>query len=233
MNIFVRYAIPEAQTSKTPASSIQPPPPLPSTANHAFCTVSVDPDNILSKPMQHSFCSLLETYDDVFDPTITGYNVAAGPFEAVVNMGPVQLSQRKGRLPQTPIISWLSYSKSSTILKPKAFPTSQKILALPSNTLTLPSSSPNQLEVINWSPPLLMLEGTANHNHPCYLTSTQLCTLSLNGGTFILTDLTSVFYQIQLSKDSIKYCRVGTPFRGVGAYTRCAMGIIVGDVCQN
>ena len=65
-------------------------------------TVSVDPDNILPTPMQNSFQSLLETYDDVFDPTITGYNGVAGPFKAVVNMGPVQPSQPKGRLPQCP-----------------------------------------------------------------------------------------------------------------------------------
>ena len=31
---------------------------------------------------------------------VTGYNGAVGPFEAVVNMGPVQPPQCKGRLPQ-------------------------------------------------------------------------------------------------------------------------------------
>ena len=140
-------------------------------------TVSVDPDNMLSKPTQQSFRSLLETYDDVFDPTITGYNGAASPFKAVANMGPVQPLPCKGRLPQYPHNKLVELQqKFDDLLKPKAFSTSQKILALPSNTLTLPSSSPNQLEVIDWSPP-------ANHNHPCYLTSTQLCALSLNGGT--------------------------------------------------
>ena len=65
-------------------------------------TVSVDPDKSLPTPMQNSFRNLLETYNDVFDPTITGYNGAAGPFEAVVNMGPVQLPQFQGRLLQYP-----------------------------------------------------------------------------------------------------------------------------------
>ena len=41
----------------------------------------------------------------------------------------------------------------------------------------------------------------------------------------IVTDLTSAFYQIPLSKSSMKYCGVATPFRGVLAYTRCAMGM--------
>ena len=41
----------------------------------------------------------------------------------------------------------------------------------------------------------------------------------------IATDLTSAFYQIPLSHESMKYCGVATPFRGVRVYTRCAMGM--------
>ena len=41
----------------------------------------------------------------------------------------------------------------------------------------------------------------------------------------IQTDLTSAFYQIPLSKQSMKYCGVATPFHGVRVYTRCAMGM--------
>ena len=39
------------------------------------------------------------------------------------------------------------------------------------------------------------------------------------------TDLTSAFYQIPLSRDSMKYCRVATPFRGIRVYARSAMGM--------
>ena len=43
---------------------------------------------------------------------------------------------------------------------------------------------------------------------------------------YLLTsDLTSAFYQIPLSKFSMKYCRVATPYRGVRVYMRCAMGM--------
>ena len=41
----------------------------------------------------------------------------------------------------------------------------------------------------------------------------------------IKTDLSSAFYQIPLAKESMKYCGVATPFRGVRVYTRCAMGM--------
>jgi hypothetical protein len=49
--------------------------------------------------MHSEFSRLVKEYDDVFDRNISGYNGAAGPFEAVVNMGPVQPPQRKGRTP--------------------------------------------------------------------------------------------------------------------------------------
>ena len=41
-----------------------------------------------------------EKYDEVFDPQFRGYNGAAGKYEAYVNIGPVQPTQRKWRLPQ-------------------------------------------------------------------------------------------------------------------------------------
>ena len=42
----------------------------------------------------------LREFDDVFDPHFKGYKGAVGPFEAVVNVDPVQPPQRKGRLLQ-------------------------------------------------------------------------------------------------------------------------------------
>ena len=41
----------------------------------------------------------------------------------------------------------------------------------------------------------------------------------------IKTDLTRAFYQITLSKSSLKYCGVATPFCGIRVYTRLAMGM--------
>ena len=62
--------------------------------------VTIDPDHALSPDERASIRSILEEYDEVFDPNYTGYNGHVGPFKAVVNMGPVQPPQRKGRLPQ-------------------------------------------------------------------------------------------------------------------------------------
>lgn len=62
--------------------------------------VKVDPDNILPKYICNQFHQVLFAHNDVFNPTVMGYNVVSGPVEATVNMGPVQPPQWKGRVPQ-------------------------------------------------------------------------------------------------------------------------------------
>ena len=41
----------------------------------------------------------------------------------------------------------------------------------------------------------------------------------------ITTDLTSAFYQTPLDKDSMKYCGVAKPYKGIRVYTCSAMGM--------
>ena len=41
----------------------------------------------------------------------------------------------------------------------------------------------------------------------------------------ITTDVTSIFYQIPLARESMKYCGVATPFCGVRVYTRSAISM--------
>ena len=41
----------------------------------------------------------------------------------------------------------------------------------------------------------------------------------------VATDLKNAFFQIPLSRQSIKYCGVATSFRGIRVYVRCAMGM--------
>ena len=66
-------------------------------------TVSLDLD-LLSNEERHLFQQSLIDFDLVFDPNITGYNEAARPIEATVNIGSVQPPppppQRKESVPQ-------------------------------------------------------------------------------------------------------------------------------------
>ena len=63
-------------------------------------SVQIDPQSKLSSYERAPFLSILDEYDEVSHPNYAGYNGHVGPFEAVLNMGPVQLPQRKGHLPQ-------------------------------------------------------------------------------------------------------------------------------------
>ena len=47
----------------------------------------------------------------------------------------------------------------------------------------------------------------------------------------IISDLLQSFYQIPLSKSSMKYCGVATPFKGISVCTRCAMGMPGSETC--
>ena len=40
-----------------------------------------------------------------------------------------------------------------------------------------------------------------------------------------VTDLTSAYYQVPISHNSMKYCGISSPFRSSFVYTRCAMGM--------
>ena len=62
--------------------------------------MSVDPDNLLADNSHLKFQQLLQEHDHVFDPKITGYNGAARPIQATINVRPQQPPQRKGRIPQ-------------------------------------------------------------------------------------------------------------------------------------
>ena len=62
--------------------------------------VCLDQENLLSRDVRAKFFSLLDEYDHVFHLKIKGYNGSVGPFEARVNLGPVEPPQRKGQLLQ-------------------------------------------------------------------------------------------------------------------------------------
>ena len=97
--------LPTEETSSSTSTSSLPSLPQPVKLKSSLpfsSSVSIDPDNILSEDLRVKLRQLLQTYDRVFNPDITGYNGAAGPIQASVNIGPVQPPQRKGRVPNTP-----------------------------------------------------------------------------------------------------------------------------------
>ena len=209
-----------ALSSKSPTRS-----PTTKAAIKHSSTVRLDPDNLLPVDIKAKFFSLLDEYDNVFDPTISGYNGAAGPFEAKVNMGPVEPPQRKRRLPQ--------YARSQLLELQHKF---DELEAL--GVFKRPEDIQITVEYLN--PSVLVKKPSGGHRlvtafadvgryskpQPSLMPDVDSTLRHIVQWKHIIaTDLTSAFYQISLSRDSMKYCGVVTPFRGVRVYARSAMGM--------
>ncbi|XP_066017570.1 uncharacterized protein [Pocillopora verrucosa] len=218
--------IPVFEPPEVPSS---PPPtaqrPLPPSSTRYSASVQVDPDNTLPQTVRADFQSLLTEYDTVFDPQFPGYNGAAGAYKAKVNMGPVEPPQRKGRLPQ--------YARDKLIELQEKFDDLENL-----GVFRRPEDVGITIEYLN--PSFLVKKpnggsrlvtafsdvGRYSKPQPSLLPDVD-STLRLiaQWSHIIVTDLTSAFYQISLAKESMKYCGVATPFKGVRVYARSAMGM--------
>ena len=187
--------------------------------------VTIDPDHALSPDERASFRSILEEYDEVFDPNYTGYNGHVGPFKAVVNMGPVQPPQRKGRLPQ--------YARNQLVELQNKFDELETM-----GVFVRPEDVPVNVEYLN--PSFLIKKRSGGHRlvtaftnvgsyskpQPSLMPDVDNTLRKIAQWKYIATtDMSNAFYQIPLSQESMKYCGVVTPFRGVRVYARSAMGM--------
>ena len=188
-------------------------------------SVQIDPESKLSPDERASFRSILDEYDEVFDPNYAGYNGHVGPFEAVVNMGPVQPPQRKGHLPQ--------YARNQLVELQAKFDELETM-----GVFVRPEDVPVNVEYLN--PSFLIKKRSRGHRlvtafsdvgryskpQPSLMPDVDGTLRKIAQWQYIATtDLSNAFYQIPLSRDSMKYCGVVTPFRGVRVYARSAMGM--------
>ena len=203
----------------------QPSPVRPKCSPPFLSTVFVDPDNLLPDQSRLKFQQLLQEYDRIVDPQITGYNGAAGPVQATVNIGPVQPPQHKGHI--------LQYSRNQLEELQAMFDELEQAKVFchredlgitveylnPSFLVKKPSGGYRLVtafaDVARYSKPQPSLMPDVN---------STLRTIA-PWRYLIKTDLTQAFYQIPLSQSSLKYCGVATPFRGIRVYTRSAMGM--------
>ena len=95
-----RLTVLEPPTEPSSSQAAEPSPKFTAPSSSPVESVHVDLDGLLSSSEKAAFISLLKEFQSVFDSRIPGYNGAAGPIEGVVNMGPVEPPQRKGRVPQ-------------------------------------------------------------------------------------------------------------------------------------
>ena len=212
----------EETSSFTPTPSLPslPQPVKPKSSLPFSSSVSIDPDNILPEDLRVKFRQLLQTYDRIFDPDITGYNGAAGPILASVNIGPVQPPQRKGRVPQ--------YSRNQLVELQAKFDELEQ-----AQVFRRPEDLGITVEYLN--PSFLVKKPSGGHRletafadvaeyikpQPSQMPDVDSTLPTIAPWCYMIkTDLTHAFYQIPLSKSSLKYCGVATPFRGIRVYTR-------------
>lgn len=190
-----------------------------------YDAVKVNPDQILSLETQQHFQRALQAHDSLFDPHFSGYNGKVGTFNMKINMGPTQPPQRKGRLPQ--------YSKEKLhILQDKC----NELEALG----VLRKSEEIDITVEYLNPSFLVSKPNGGHRlvtafedvghylkpQPSLMPDIDSTLRTISQWIYlIVTDLTSAFYQIPLARESMHYCGIDTPYKGVRVHTGCAMGM--------
>ena len=187
--------------------------------------IVVDPDNLLPADIVAKFHAVNLHYENIFNTKGKLYNGAFGPLEAVVNMGPSLPPQRKGRVPQYSRDKLVELQdkfddmeEDGIVVDPAVVGVTAEYLN-PSFLVKKPSGGHRLVtsfgEVARYAKPQPALMPDINE------------TLRLIGTWkyLIKTDLASAYYQIPLSIDSMKFCGVCTPFKGVKVYTRPSMGM--------
>ena len=150
---------------------------------------------------------------------IQGCNSAVGPFEAKVNMSPVEPPQRKSRLPQ--------YARNKLVDLQNKFDELEKlgvnVVVEYLNPSFLVKKSNGGYRLVT----AFADAGRYSKPQPSLMHHVDSTLRQIAQWRHIMTtDLTSAFYQIPLARETVKYCGVATPFRGVRVYARSAMGSV-------
>lgn len=190
-----------------------------------YKNVEIDPDRSIPEEVAGSFHNLVEEFHDVFDHKFEGYNGASGPIQAVVNMGPTLPPQRKGRLPQYPHTKMVQLQEAMDELEMMG-------------VLRKPEDVNICVEYVN--PSFLIKKPSGGHRlvtafadvgrytkpQPSLMPDVDSTLRRIAQWNYITaTDLKKAFYQIPINRESMKYCGVSTPFKGLRVYARSAMGM--------
>ena len=213
----------EPETSIRESVDSKPKIHLESNTNQHKILVNVDkiiPDSIAEK-----FMMVNEKYKQVFKSSFNGYNGNAGSIAVKVNMGSVEPPQRKGKLPQ--------YSRNKLEELQQKFDELENmgVFAKPEDVgVTVEYLNPSFLVSKSDKSKRLVTAftevGKYTKPQPSLLPDVDSTLREIGKWKYLIkTDLTKAYYQIPLAKESMKYCGVVTPFRGVRVYVRGCMGL--------
>ena len=190
-----------------------------------YQNIKVDPDESHSKSIKQQFYNTHKKYYEVFDESKLGqYNNKSGKLEVVVNMGPTLPPQRKGRMPlynrklQEEYQLVCDSLEGTVLVKPEDAGVVVEYLN-PSFLIRKPSGKKRLVtafgEVGKYSKP-----------QPALMTDSNEVLRTIAKFKYLVkTDLVSAYWQMNLAQESMKYCGIATPFRGIRVYARGAMGM--------
>lgn len=196
--------------------------------------ISLDPDRTLSDFDREQFESINLRYDMVFHPSIGCYNDASGRLRAGLQIGPTEPPHTKARLP--------NYNETRMkLLQDKMDQLEEMgVLARPEDVgVTIEYVSPSFLvgkahgsndgvPSIDNQRFVTAFGGVAQYaKRPpsCSQRSEQVLRFLAKWDYIIITDMTKQFFQMPVTKASMKYLGVLTPYKGLRVYTRAAMGM--------
>lgn len=188
--------------------------------------VQVNPDGVLTAEESSPFRSLLNQYDEVFNPVISRYNGYSGAVFVEVNMGPQPPPQHKGRVP--------FYGRNNMVELQEKFDvlTSKGVFSRPQDIgVTVEVINPSFLVKKKSSDDKRLVTdfgAIAKYCRPSPTLMPDVDSTLRQIATWkylIKTDLTEAYFQIPLRKSSMKYCGVVSPMKGVLVYTAGCMGL--------
>lgn len=190
-------------------------------------TVVLNPNRLFNTSEETPFKDLVKTYDEVFSPCISGYNGKSGTCMVEVNIGPNLPPQPKGRLPH--------YGKSDLIELQDKFDelVAKGILSRPQDIgITVENTNPSFL--VKKQPPSnekrLVTDFSSIANYcrptPSLLPNVETTLQNIAAWKYLIkTDMSSAYHQLEMKRDSKRFCGVHTPFKGLLVYNRGVMGL--------
>ena len=187
--------------------------------------VKVNPDKVLSPSTEVLFKDTLSEYDSIFNPKISRYNGHSGPCSVEVNMGSYKPPQQKGRIPL--------YSKHNLDELQKKFDDLEM-----KGVFVKPQNLGIKVEYV--SPSFLVKKQSGDFRlvtdfksispfmkpAPSWLPDVNATLQKIASWKYLIrTDLTEAYFQIPLKRNSMKYCGVVTPYKGIRVYTTGCMGL--------
>ena len=187
--------------------------------------ISVDPDNLLNPAEKAAFLKINSAYAQVFTSNFGAYNDASGKIRSHIDIGPVMHAPKKTKLP-------FYGSSDLQLLQDEA----DKLEAL--GVLAKPEDV--EVEVKHASPSFLRGKPSGGHRFvtafneladyvripPSVAVSCNDIVRKIGAWKYLIKcDLTKSFYQIRVTKASMPFLGIVTPYKGVRVYTRCAMGM--------